>query len=335
MLVPVVTALGLIVMSARLPADPTGTGDLHRLALFMPSIQHLIASWVIPIVRRNKSADDIPAMREAMIEDNRVAQEGPPDRVRRTHEEKISNVHGFPVFTLWRAGEELPRKTVIYLHGGAYVRPSVPRHWRLVTKLADALDARAVLPCYPLAPEFTVEDSFEEMVQLFKEIESQSPEGVVLVGDSAGGGYALALAEALRDRGGAQPERMVLLAPWVDLTGTTPGTLEAAGRDPWLSLPHLQIFASFWAGGDDPARLADPRVSPGLGGLAGLPPTLMLCGTRDLLQPQCDALFARAEAANWPLEYVVAPGLIHVYPTLPIPEARRAMEHIVHFCRHG
>ena len=41
----------------------------------------------------------------------------------------------------------------------------------------------------------------------------------------------------------------------------------------------------------------------------------------------CDALFARAEAADWPLEYVVAPGLIHVYPLLPIPEAREAFEH--------
>ena len=208
---------------------------------------------------------------------------------------------------------------MIYLHGGAYVRPSVPRHWRFVTRLADALGARAVLPCYPLAPEFTVDDSFEDMVQLFKDIESQSPEGVILVGDSAGGGYALALAAALRDRGGAQPERMVLLAPWVDLTGTTPGTLEAAERDPWLSLPHLSVFASFWAGSDDPAELVDPRVSPGLGDLAGLPPTLMLCGTRDLLQPQCDALFARADAAGWPLEYVVAPGLIHVYPTAADP----------------
>jgi epsilon-lactone hydrolase len=301
----------------------------------MPSIQHAIASWVIPIKRRNMSADDIPAMREAMTENNRAASEGPPKDVRRTHEEAIGNVHGFPVFTLWRAGEEPPPKTVIYLHGGAYVRPSDDRHWRFVTRLADALDARAVLPCYPLAPEFTVEDSFEEMIQLLEELASQSPEGVVLVGDSAGGGYALALAEALRDRGGAVPERLVLLAPWVDLTEPDAATIEAAGRDPWLSLTHLTIFAGFWAGSDDPEKLADPRVSPGRGDLTGLPPTLMLCGTRDLLQPGCDALFARAEAADWPLEYVVAPGLIHVYPTLPIPEARVAMDQIVQFCRHG
>jgi epsilon-lactone hydrolase len=155
------------------------------------------------------------------------------------------------------------------------------------------------------------------------------------VGDSAGGGYVLALAEALRDRGGAQPECLVLIAPWVDLTGTTPGTREAADRDPWLSLPHLSVYASFWAGTEDPERLADPRVSPGLGDLTGLPPALMLCGTRDLLQPGCDALFERADEADWSLEYAVAPGLIHVYPLLPVPEAREALRHIVDFCTHA
>ena len=60
----------------------------------------------------------------------------------------------------------------------------------------------------------------------------------------------------------------------------------------------------------------------------------MLCGTRDLLQPACDALFERADAADWPMEYVVAPGLIHVYPLCPIPEARAAMDHIVRFLHY-
>ena len=80
------------------------------------------------------------------------------------------------------------------------------RHWRFVVALADALGARAVLPAYPLAPEFTVDDSFEEMVQLVEEVAAESPDGYVLAGDSAGGGYALALAQALRDRG-ATPAR--------------------------------------------------------------------------------------------------------------------------------
>ena len=229
----------------------------------MPSLQHAVASRVIPVLRRNMSPDDIPAMRAALTRNNRAAQEGPPKDVRRTHEETISNVHGFPVFTLWRSGAETSGPTVLYLHGGAYVKPSDARHYRFATRLADALGGRAVLPAYPLAPEFTVEDSFEEMIGVFDDVASKSPGGVVLAGDSAGGGYALALAEALRDRGGAQPDRLVLIAPWVDLTGTTPGVLEAAESDPWLSHPHLNIYASMWAGTDDPDQARRAAGQPG------------------------------------------------------------------------
>ncbi len=65
---------------------------------------------------------------------------------------------------------------------------------------------------------------------------------------------------------------------------------------------------------------------------AGLPPTVRFCGTRDVLKPGCDALFERADAADWPWEYVVAPGPIHVYPLLRIPGAREAMGQIIEFC---
>jgi acetyl esterase/lipase len=304
----------------------------------MPSIQHAVLSRIIPVLRRNLPVDDLPAMRSQLTEDNRDADEGPAQDVRRDHQEHIGNDHGFPVFTLWKTGSSgasRPDRSVLYLHGGAYVRPIDARHWRFASRLADSLGAAAVVPAYPLAPEFTVEDSFEGMVEVFEDVARESPGGVTLVGDSAGGGYALALAEALRDRGGVQPDRLVLIAPWVDLTSSTPGTEEAAERDPWLSFPHLAVYGSFWAGSEDPDDLADPRVSPLFGDLSGLPPALMLCGTRDLLQPGCDALFERADQAGWSLEYVVAPGLIHVYPLIPIPEARQAFEHVLRFCRGG
>ena len=298
----------------------------------MPSVQHTLVRWLVPVWGRTSPVADRQAMRAALIAANRRTGDHPPSSVTVTHQVSISNGHGFPVYALRRDGTEAPRRTVFYLHGGGYVHPADARHWIFSTRLADALGAGTVLPAYPLAPEFTVEDSFAQMLALFVEVAAGSPDGVVLVGDSAGGGYALALAQALRDAGGPVPERLVLIAPWVDLTGSTPGTAEAAQRDPWLSPAHLPLYASFWAGAEDPERLADPRVSPGLGDLRGLPPALMLCGTRDLLQPGCEALFDRAQETDWSLEYAVAPGLLHVYPLMPIPEARAALEQIVEFC---
>ena len=303
----------------------------------MPSLRHSLVSRLIGVVRPNPPLDDLDAVRSDLVEQNRQAHEGPSRRVRRGRAERIDHQHGFPVVSLWRPGPsgEAPDRAFFYLHGGAYVRPSDRRHWRFATRIADRIGARAVLPLYPLAPGSTVDDSFSAMADLFEEVAAECPGGVVLAGDSAGGGYALALALELRDRArageGAQPEALVLVAPWVDLTGTTPGTREAAERDPWLSYPHLSVYASFWAGTDDPDVLAGPRLSPLHGDLSDLPRAQMFCGTRDLLQPACDALFDRADEADWELEYVVAPGLLHVYPILPVPEARAAVDAIVEF----
>ncbi len=302
----------------------------------MASLQHAALCLLLGRIRRNYPTEDLAGLRANLVRDNRAVQETAPADVRRDHVVQMTAEHGFPVSTLRRrdARPAAPgtARTVFYLHGGGFVKPADPAHWRFATRLAEELDADVVLPSYPLAPEFTVADSFPGMLELFAEVAHRSPGGVVLVGDSAGGGYALALAEALRDAGGPQPERLVLLAPWVDLTGNAPGTAQAAARDPWLSYEHLPLYAAFWAGSAEPAALTDPRVSPGLGDLAGLPPTLMFCGTRDTLQPGCDALARRARATAWDLEYVVGPGLLHVYPLLPVPEAKEAFDRVVDFC---
>ena len=205
----------------------------------MPSLRHAFLSRLLGTIRSNYPAGDVAALRTNLIRDNRAVQEMAPVDVRRQHVVHVTAEHGFPVSTLRRrnAREAQPgaARTVFYLHGGAFVKPAAAAHWRFATRLAEELDADVVLPSYLLAPEFTVEDSFEGMLRVFAEVAARSPGGVVLAGDSAGGGYALALAQALRDAGGPQPERLVLIAPWVDLTGHAPGTAEAAARDPWLS----------------------------------------------------------------------------------------------------
>jgi monoterpene epsilon-lactone hydrolase len=222
-----------------------------------------------------------------------------------------------------------PRRTVVYLHGGGYVAPLDPFHLRHVTWLAQALAARIVLPDYPLAPEHTWHDSHAAIADLVARWAAESDD-LVLAGDSAGGGSALAVAVTLRDRGGAQPCRLLLHSPWVDLTGSAPDTAAFSARDPWLFLGKIRAYAEWWAGSRD--DLGRPEVSPGLADLAGLPPALMFCGTRDTLAPGCRALADRAAGADWDLSYVEVPDLIHVYPLLPfVPEARAARRRMLEF----
>ena len=307
----------------------------------MPSRRHEFLARVVPRLRKSRELES-PEAERARLEawhttlDRTFPTGAVPLFGRRyavVREELAvgSSGPGFPSYSLTRRGST-PTRTVVYVHGGGFVGPIDPFQVRYAARLASALGARVVLPDYPLTPEHTWRDSHEPLVGLVERWLRESPDGVVLAGDSAGGGLALALALTLRDRGGQRPTHLLLHSPWVDLTTSTPETFEVTQDDPWLFIGKMQAYASWWAG--SPEDLGRPEVSPALGDLAGLPPALMFFGTRDSLVPGGRLLVRRAAEAGWPLTYVEEPGLIHVYPMLPfLPEAKRAWRRTLEFLR--
>lgn len=293
----------------------------------MPSMQHQFLARVIPLVRRRSEVTDPELVRRERLAAQAKAHTHPPRRLLHDFDVATLDGFGFPVHDLRVAGTE-PARSVLYLHGGGYVAHADRAHWRYVATVARRLDARIVFPVYRLAPEFTWRDSHPQMLSLFEQVAVESPRGVTVAGDSAGGGYALALAQQLARRAGPQPTHLVLHSPWVDVTNSVPGTAEANARDPWLNLSRLLLSGTWWAGGDDETR---PEVSPLHGDLTGLPPALMFCGTLDTLVAQCRELARLAGETGWDLTYVEEPGLLHVYPILRIPEARRALATTLEF----
>jgi acetyl esterase/lipase len=301
----------------------------------MPSRLHAVYARVVPRMRKaGEMQGDEPAER-ARVEAwhatlDRTLPTGAVRRFDKRFAVVTEDVAGFPAYVI-TPRRAAPTRTLFYLHGGGFMAPISAWQVRYAALLADAIDARVVLPDYPLAPEHSWRDSFEPVAALAARWAGE-PGGTVLAGDSSGGGYALALALALRDRGGAQPTHLVLHAPWVDLTTSTPETDAYDEVDPWLFKGKMRTYAQWWAG--TPEDLGRPEVSPGLGDLSGLPPALMFYGTRDLLAPGCRLLRRRAAEAGWDLTAVEERGLIHVYPLLPyLPEARRAFARTVEFVR--
>jgi acetyl esterase/lipase len=293
----------------------------------VPSPTHRLLARAIPVIRRASEVDDPAEVRKDVLARQRKAHGTPPPRaVRGLDVSEIDGV-GFPVYDVQVTGPS-PTRTVLFVHGGGFVGGIDRFHWRFVATLARETGSRVVVPAYPLTPRHTWRDTQPPLLDLFEQLAIQSPGGVALVGDSAGGGLALALAQQIARRPGPQPTRLVLVSPWVDLTGTTPGTELVAAYDPWLKLSKLKLYGGWWAGDDDPAR---PEVSPLHGDYTGLPRTLVLCGTRDLLVPQVRAAVRRAAAAGVHVTYREEQGLLHVYPLLPIPEARAAVRDVVEF----
>lgn len=304
----------------------------------MPSRRHEFLAWAVPRLRKSRELDSVEAERERIVRWHASLAGGLPTQAVPRFKKRFSVVTEvvagptgeFASYVVTPRGID-PHRTLLYLHGGGYVAGIDPFHVRFVAWLASSLGVRVVLPDYPLAPEHTWRDSHETLADLATRWAEDSDE-LLLAGDSAGGGYALALALTLRDRGGPRPGRLVLLSPWVDLTISTPETAEYSDRDPWLFLGKLRAYADWWAGSPD--DLARPEVSPALADLARLPSTLVFCGTRDTLAPGCRLLARRAAEARWDLSYVEVPDLIHAFPLLPlVPEAREARDAIKEFLR--
>lgn len=223
-----------------------------------------------------------------------------------------------------KAGATTPLR-VFYLHGGAYVMDMGAVQWRMVTGLVDRTGAEVVVPLYPLAPEHRVGEGLAAVEGVYRTlVEAAGADSVVMIGDSAGGGLALALAHRLRDAGAHLPAALILLFPWLDatLSGADQPALQA--DDPLLSIPRLREAGAMWAGDGDPAA---PAASPLFAAQSGLPPTLVLVGTHDVLLSDSRRFAARCPAVTLH-EY---PGMFHGWTCAPIPEAARALDQVATF----
>jgi epsilon-lactone hydrolase len=218
---------------------------------------------------------------------------------------------------------------VMYLHGGAYVEGIFRWHWFFIAQMVEQLGMTFTVPLYPLAPEHDCATASAFVLDVYRELLGRhEPSQLVVMGDSAGGGLATSLTMQANSAGLARPAALVLLSPWLDVTMSDPTQEEIEKVDPLLSRPGPKAAGRWYAGA---MSTADPRVSPLFGDLAGLPPTLMFCGTYDILVADARRLAARASAEGAEVEYHEEAGLMHVYPLLFFPESDKARERIAQF----
>lgn len=151
-----------------------------------------------------------------------------------------------------------------------------------------------------------------------------------MVGESAGGGLALAMLQQARREGLAMPAAMALLSPWADPGQGLPCAND--GRDPTVTRRHLNDAARLYAGAGAKAR--DPSISPLFGPMEGLPPAIITTGSRDLLREQAHALAEALEKAGTPVVLRDWPGLWHVFEFYrALPEAAASLDEIAAFLR--
>lgn len=278
---------------------------------------------LLRLIRKKKLWQDP----ERLIEDARKKQQKgpaqPADKIKMRVRVERDDSLGFPVFTFRpNSDDSSSDRRALYLHGGGYVHDFGPGHFKLIATLVERTGLTVVAPGYPLAPDHTWPDSWEAVVGLAPD-QGEAP---LLMGDSAGAGFALAVAETLAAEG-RHPE-VILISPYGDALASDSRTAEYDARDPYLAAVGVRAVIGAWAGDDDPKR---PEISPLFGSMAGLGRMLLFTGTRDTIHPQAHQIRDKAQAEGVDCRMVVADGCIHVYPLMPIPEARRAMDTIVDF----
>jgi epsilon-lactone hydrolase len=199
--------------------------------------------------------------------------------------------------------------TVLHFHGGGYCigSPLMGRSW--AAQLSSQAGVRVIMPDYRLAPEHPHPAALDDAREVLKAVLAETaPGSVVVTGDSAGGGLALALTIARRDAGEELPAGCVLMSPWLNLAADRRARPELVRRDVLLSPGWLAACAAGYAG---PAALADPALSPLNAELAGLPPLLIQAGTDELLAPDAGQLASRAAAAGVDVTYTRWPRMWH------------------------
>ena len=240
---------------------------------------------------------------------------------------KREEIDGFPVISIKEKSTSV-RQYLFYLHGGAYVGEILPQQWEFIAQLAARTHSEVMVPIYPLAPEHKVEEVLSFTRKAYKTLEAQvNDQRIHVVGDSAGAGLALALAQAeIADAGSFSARQLVLVSPWVDVTMDNPEITALEEADPWLTRVGLIEAGKCYAGDVD---VRDPRVSPTFGKLEGLPKTHVLIGTRDILLPDAKVFADKLSAAGVEFSYRQYPDMFHCWVMLDMPETRRTREEII------
>src|SRR5204862_6927589 len=109
-------------------------------------------------------------------------------------------------------------RVFLLLHGGGYRSGSPRTHRKLAANLSRAAHMRVLTPDYRLAPEHPFPAAVKDALKVYGWLLEQgfSEDRIVVGGDSAGGGLALAMMLALREAGARMPRMGVLLSPWTD-----------------------------------------------------------------------------------------------------------------------
>ncbi len=220
---------------------------------------------------------------------------------------------------------------IFYIHGGGYIVGSAQTHLGLAARLAKLTGLQVASCEYQLAPEHPAPCAFEDVKAAYERLRAKGyePGRIILAGDSAGGGLALALLADLCRRG-QSPAGIFAMSPWTDLAMTGASLKTNADREPLFPANRMpeaveMVLAGFNA--------KDPRISPLFASFDDPPPVMLQVGQDEILVDDSRRMAEVLRQAGGKVDIEEWPGCPHVWHLLDgyLPEARLAMRNIAAF----
>jgi len=216
------------------------------------------------------------------------------------------------VRVLRHAAARSARAAVVHFHGGGYRMGMPEAVGPYARRLADTCAVDVYCPAYRLAPDHPFPAGVNDGWAVASALAARYPAGLILAGDSAGGGLAASLAAAC-GMAGLRLAGLILHSPWLDLTVTSPSYAANADSDPLFSRSAAQEASELYLQGRHPAE--DPQVSPLFADPAAFPPTLITVGTGEVLRDDARAMHDRMHAADTDVRLLQIADMEHVAVT--------------------
>lgn len=227
------------------------------------------------------------------------------------------------------AGGSDEGRVVLYFHGGAFVGASPAAHCGFLARLCRGAGGRGFYVDYRLAPEHPYPSARDDCLDAYRHLLDAGihPGRIVIAGDSAGGNLTAVTAMRIRDLGLPAPAALVMISPVLDLTFSGDSIRRNDGIDPLFRACVADSLAPVYLPGGD---VRDPYVSPLCGNVSGLPPSLLVVGSSEILLDDSTRFASRADDA----ELLVWHDMPHIFPILDrLDEAVAAVEAMARFIR--
>ncbi|MBZ9646060.1 MULTISPECIES: alpha/beta hydrolase [Sphingomonadaceae] len=224
-------------------------------------------------------------------------------------------------------------RAVLHFHSGGYVMGSARAYRNFAERLSRVCKASVIVPDYRLAPDHVYPAAVDDAMTTYRAmLDRHGEDRLIVSGDSAGGGLAIAVLMAARDAGLPLPLAGVAISPLLDLAGEGESAVTLDGVDPLIDRVMIVEMGKVYIEDRDPR--AHALASPVWGQHHGLPPLFLTASDAEVLRDDAVRLAAGVRKAGGDVELVLAEGMVHIWTLFPfLEEADRSLDQIGLFAR--